>query len=517
MIEVERKFVVDDDASSQEFETLAPSLRVGSVETIDLDAVYYDTYDYRLARSAAALRLRLGGTDAGWHLKLPGAEPDARIELQRPAPRISTAALLLKPPAVPEELVDLTLARTGGLALQPVVRLTTRRTRTVLVSPESRPLAEVDEDEVGAFLNGDKEPHERWKELEVELLEGTRGELETISRQLRRAGGRPADYRSKFVRAIGSAAGRPLIAEPRLARSGKDPVGLVFDQRWHDLVLELIARDVGVRLGDGEAVHKMRVAIRRLRSALRTFSPVLDKASVRWLRDELGWLGGALGPVRDVDVLRSHLETLLETVPSSDLLGPVRDELGTYFTETRQKALTEALGALRSERYLELLDVLRAVSLAPPARPGARQSINKAAPRLLRRDLERVARRVEAAAALEDGAQHERALHEVRKAAKGMRYAAETFEPVIGKPARRIAQRFVAIHEMLGTGQDAVVARDLLRELGARASMRPGHNGYTYGLLAGLEEVRFDRAAHRLPVLWKAATRPKLWEALVPR
>src|SRR5271165_2462836 len=122
MIEVERKFVVDDDASSQEFETLAPSLRVGSVETIDLDAVYYDTYDYRLARSAAALRLRLGGTDAGWHLKLPGAEPDARIELQRPAPRISTAALLLKPPAVPEELVDLTLARTGGLALQPVVR-----------------------------------------------------------------------------------------------------------------------------------------------------------------------------------------------------------------------------------------------------------------------------------------------------------------------------------------------------------------------------------------------------------
>src|ERR1019366_6655125 len=106
---------------------------------------------------------------------------------------------------------------------------------------------------------------------------------------------------------------------------------------------------------------------------------------------------------------------------------------------------------------------------------------------------------------------HERALHEVRKAAKGMRYAAETFEPVLGKPVRRIAQRFVAIHELLGSGQDAVVARDLLRQLGARAGTRPGHSGYTYGLLAGLEERRFDQAANKLAALWRAASSLKLW------
>ena len=110
MIEVERKFVVDDDAAMQGLEKLEPSLRVGSVETLDLDALYYDTPDYRLARSGAALRLRSGGTDAGWHLKLPGAGPDARIELQRPAPGVDTASSLLEPPVVPEELVDLTLA-----------------------------------------------------------------------------------------------------------------------------------------------------------------------------------------------------------------------------------------------------------------------------------------------------------------------------------------------------------------------------------------------------------------------
>jgi CHAD domain-containing protein len=514
MIEVERKFVVEDDISMQGFETLEPSLRVGSVETVDLDAVYYDTVDYRLARSGTALRLRLGGIDPGWHLKLPGAEPDTRIELRRPAPAIDAASLLLEAPVVPDELVDLTLARTGGSSLQPVVRLTTRRTRTLLVGPESQPLAEVDEDEVGAFLNGVSEPHDHWKELEVELLEGTRSQLEKISRQLERSGGRPADYGSKFLRAVGSAAGRPFLAEPQPVRSDKDSVGRVFVKRWHDLVLELITRDVGVRLGDGEAVHKMRVAIRRLRSVLRTFTPLLDKESALWLRDELGWLGSVLGPVRDTDVLRAHLEELLSSLPPSDVLGPVRDDLTEYFTETRQKALAESLKALRSPRYLDLLDVLRAVTLAPPTTPKAGRSIKKAAPRLLRRELERVAGRIEVAAAAEGSEQHELALHEVRKAAKGMRYAAEAFEPVLGKPARRIVQRFVAVHELLGSGQDAVVARDLLRQLGARAGARPGHNGYTYGLLAGLEERRFDQAAHKLPVLWRAASSLKLWEAL---
>ena len=368
VIEVERKFVLDDDANIPAFDSLAPSLRVGSVETIDLDALYYDTRDYRLARSGASLRLRLGGSDAGWHLKLPSTEPDARVEMQRPTPAISADALALEPPPVPEEFVDLTLARTGGLALQPVVRLTTRRTRTVLVGPKSQPLAEVAEDEVGAFFGGDSEAVDRWKELEVELIEGSHGELEKISRELERSGGRPADYPSKFVRAVGSAAGRPLLSEPRALKGEKDSVGRLFVKRWHDLVVELIAHDVGVRLGDGEAVHKMRVAIRRLRSTLRTFTPVLDEASARWLRDELGWLGGVLGSVRDADVLRNNLERLLDTLSPSDVLGPVRDEIGTHFADSRRLALGAALGAMRSERYLSLLDVLR--GQRGPPRPG---------------------------------------------------------------------------------------------------------------------------------------------------
>jgi CHAD domain-containing protein len=514
VIEVERRFVVDDDAELPAFESLAPSLRVGSVETVDLDAIHYDTSDYRLARTGAALRLRLGGKDSEWRLRLPGKSAGTRIELRRPAPPLDAASLLLEPPAVPEELSDLTLARTGGRKLQPIVRLTTRRTRTVLVGPESRPLAEVDEDEVGAFLNGRSEPHDRWKELEIELLEGSPRELAKISRELERSGGRPAEHHSKFARAIGVAAGNPLVAEPRPSKSAADSVGWVFTRRWHDLVLEIIERDVGVRLGDTEAVHRMRIAIRRLRSALRTFTPVLDKESARWLREELGWLGSVLGPLRDTDVLRSQLERLLDTLPPCEVIGPVRDEIDRHFAEARQQALAAALVAMRSDRYLTLLNVLRAVSAAPPTRPKAKRTLHSAAPWLLRRDLERVARRFEAAQALEAGTQRERALHEVRKAAKGMRYAAEAFEPFLGRAATRIAKRFEAIHELLGAGQDAVVARAVLRELGAGMGAHPGHNGYTYGLLAGLEERRFNDAASELPELWESASRAKLWDAL---
>ena len=301
---------------------------------------------------------------------------------------------------------------------------------------------------------------------------------------------------------------------PRRALAGQiwqDSIGQVFSKRWHDLVLELSpAMSV---CAWATARPCTRCGSRSVGSEAFSGPSCPCSTGVRqWLRDELGWLGSILGPVRDSDVLRGHLEALLDALPATEVLGPE----GRSSTDTSPRHGDRpgpALNAMRSERYLDLLDVLRAVSLAPPLSAKARQSIDKAASRLLHRELERVAERVAAANGYENSSDHEQALHEVRKAAKGMRYAAETFEPVLGKPVRRIAQRFVAIHELLGSGQDAVVARDLLRQLG-EAGTRPGHSGYTYGLLAGLEERRFDQAAHKLPALWKAASSKSLWDAL---
>ena len=71
----------------------------------------------------------------------------------------------------------------------------------------------------------------------------------------------------------------------------------------------LLAHDPGVRLGDDpEDVHQARVATRRMRSDLRTFRRVLDEDWDESMRDELKWLGGLLGAVRDTDVLLDRLE-----------------------------------------------------------------------------------------------------------------------------------------------------------------------------------------------------------------
>ncbi|MFJ9251031.1 CYTH domain-containing protein [Streptomyces sp. NPDC101776] len=124
--ETERKY----DVPSADDTTWLPDLTgVGGVVSVvdqgtqDLDAVYHDTDDLRLAGASATLRRRTGGSDAGWHLKLP-LSGDSREEVQAPSSE-----------TVPDALRDLALSRTRGAELRPVVRI--RSTRGV--RPTRRP------------------------------------------------------------------------------------------------------------------------------------------------------------------------------------------------------------------------------------------------------------------------------------------------------------------------------------------------------------------------------------------
>ena len=72
-------------------------------------------------------------------------------------------------------------------------------------------------------------------------------------------------------------------------------------------VRALRAHEAGARAGrDPEHLHEMRVAVRRLRAILRASRALFDPAWVDRLRDELDWLGGRLGLVRDLDVLHAY-------------------------------------------------------------------------------------------------------------------------------------------------------------------------------------------------------------------
>src|SRR5262249_48769711 len=103
-------------------------------------------------------------------------------------------------------------------------------------------------------------------------------------------------------------------------------------------------------------VHQARVATRRLRSDLRTFLPVADEDWAESLRDELAWLGGLLGAVRDTDVLLERLHRHLAEHPDVDQPSGLRLLAGLH--EHRHHPRAALLDALRSERYVDLLDRL---------------------------------------------------------------------------------------------------------------------------------------------------------------
>ena len=108
----------------------------------------------------------------------------------------------------------------------------------------------------------------------------------------------------------------------------------------------------------------MRVATRRMRAILRAARPLLDPDGVRSLRAELGWLGGALGPVRDLDVLVDHLRAdahLLGAADERAFLGLLRAIEAEHAAD--RAALLEALG---EPRFVTLIERLDAETQAPP-------------------------------------------------------------------------------------------------------------------------------------------------------
>ena len=140
-LEVERKFEVLESTVSPSFEGLSSIARVERSPYQQLDAVYFDTPAHDLAAHRVTLRRRTGGTDAGWHLKLP-AGPDARTEVRTPLGDETNVD------AVPDELLDVVLAIVRDRPVSPVARISTSRTVDVLYGPDGAAVAEFCDDEV---------------------------------------------------------------------------------------------------------------------------------------------------------------------------------------------------------------------------------------------------------------------------------------------------------------------------------------------------------------------------------
>src|SRR5918998_1011333 len=460
------------------------------------EAVYFDTADLRLVRAGVTLRRREGGSDEGWHLRFGGgrAGGEGWGVGGGPPPR---------PP--PAELVALTRVYTRGGALAPVAELTTRRRRWVLADSRGRSLAELVDDHVRARTMGEQTTTVSWREVEVELGEhGQLALLERIERRLLKAGAQRADSASKLSRLLADRM-PPSVAtpSPAAARSAGD---VVLAYLWEQ-VQQLRRYDPLVRQDAPDAVHQMRVAARRMRSALQAFGRVLDRDSTRELTEELKWVAGELGGARDAEVMAERFAAILAEFPDELKLGPVDAALTRTFERRQADAREVAIAALDSERYLALHDRIDALLAAPPVTARARGKAKRELPKSVRRTYRRVESSM-ADADRQSGGQRDLALHETRKAAKRLRYATEAVEPTVGKPAARLRKRLKAVQELLGEHQDTAVSRPVLRELAAQAHLEGG-NGFTYGLMYATEATRADQVDNDLPRAWKQMRKRK--------
>jgi CHAD domain-containing protein len=258
-------------------------------------------------------------------------------------------------------------------------------------------------------------------------------------------------------------------------------------------VTALVDADPFVRLNGEDAVHRMRVATRRLRSALATYRPLFEAGSVEPLRAELKWIGEVLGRARDAEVMRERLRVDAAAQPPELLIGPVLRRIDLELKQEFREAHRYVVEALDSERYLELVANLEAFVAAPPFSERAARRAKDDVPRLVRRSYRRVEKAADLVAANPassgDTVGHDHPLHEVRKAAKRARYAAESARPVAGKKATRLAKALEEVQETLGDHQDSVVERVWLRDLGVRAHLA-SENAWTFGRLHGLAEAR---------------------------
>ena len=402
-LEVEKKYAADEalslpsltdlvlgvgDERSPE-DSIVP-LAEGESAKHRLTATYFDTDDLRLAAAGLTLRRRTGGDDAGWHLKVP-AGSSARSEVRLPLGRAARR--------VPDALQNMVWMQTRGSALHPVAEIITQRSVRRLVDPTGQVLAEVADDRVTArrllSLDGSGDAAGApmsWREIEVELVGGDADLLDRVDARLRALGLQEVGASSKLAHVLGATApgkkGRRSRAEkPKKAKklSVTTPAGEVVLAHLREQVDQVRAQDMPVRLDAPDAVHKMRVATRRLRSALTTFKPLFSAEVVRPLRGELKWLAGELGAARDAEVMRDRVTKAVQSEETAADHGAAAalaaEELGQAYRTAHDRVLAEMDGA----RYHQLVDDLDALVASPPFTQRAAAPAGKALPRLIAR------------------------------------------------------------------------------------------------------------------------------------
>ncbi|MEI9964572.1 MAG: CHAD domain-containing protein [Caulobacteraceae bacterium] len=501
-IETELKFLLEPEAAA---DLLAHPALQGEEHTDRLRSVYFDTAERDLRCAGFGLRVRRTGGGFVQGLKRQdGAGAVSRQEWESPVPGEAVdAALLQDTPA--HAILD-------GRALAPVFSTTVKRLSRLCRAEGVLIEASLDAGEVS--VGGRSEPIH---ELELELKDGDVHALFALGRQL------AADFSVRLSFESKAERGYRLADKDDLAARASADAPLSADlcaaeafQRIARACLAQVCANAEVlrRVRRPEAVHQMRVGLRRLRAAFAAFKPMLADRRLNVVEAELKWLAGELDRARDIDVFVQSTFRPAAAEMSDAALAP----LGRQLLKAQSAAYDRALKAATSRRYAVLTveaaawieagrwttlkDPVLTALRARPAREFAIEALDH---------LRRVVRRRGHDLANLDHVSR----HKLRIRAKRLRYATEFFAPLFedaGKSQSKFLRALKRMQDRLGELNDLAVARDrILRDAGLRTPELALAAGRLIGRREKSEKALLDEAVEEYdrfraaPAFWREA------------
>ena len=484
---------------------------VGNTRLVDL---YLDTDDQRFHRAGYSLRVRRVNRRRLAEVTLKSLERVAttagstrcRQEISQTVERLDTPAL-----AVADGPVSDRVRAVAGR--RPLLRLFEVRTRrhVFAIATNGQAPAEIEVDET-RILPATGSPAVQLRRVELKVPDGAEAAFEPLAERLRvECALRPADLSKYEAGLISTGLPRPQGLSFGPADFDESAtIGTVAVAALRRQFSALLDQEPGARLGeDPERLHDMRVASRRLRAALSLFSEVLPPGVVA-LRTELRWIGGVLGPVRDLDVQLEQLDGWRSSLPEAD--RSALDGLDILLEEQRAEARATMLEALDSRRYESFVNRFgRALRARPPRNSALWSSpARHVAPALIEARFRAVRKAADRLGPDSQAGDY----HRLRIHGKRLRYALEFFTELYPKPTPALTKRLAALQDILGLHQDADVAGARLRGLvDAQADRLESATVFAMGQIAERYRQSMQELQARVPVA-AARVRGKAWRSL---
>jgi triphosphatase len=472
---------------------LLKNLKPGDVKTVR--SVYFDTKKQTLRKNGLSLRIR---RIDGRHVQTIKQQQGRSVglfercewerEIDRPRPDLDAARHTALAP-----LLNKKLRRN----LRPAFETRVRRQVFPFDYAGSKIELTVDN---GTIKAGRRRA--RLCEIELELKKGEPARVFALAHSLSESMPVALATKSKGARGYAVAAREtpaPVKSEP-VALNSEITSATAFQIIARSCLYQLAANEPALLRGDAEAVHQMRVALRRLRTVISLFKHMLSGAQTEAIKSELKWLTSELGPARELDVFA---ERVIKPAKTSEAGSPAIGEVTEDFHARRLQAINRAEAAVRSSRYRGLLfDAAAWIEVGDwsrrrdeRSRTLQERSLGNAAKDELRRRSKKIRKQGAKLAELDA-----RTRHKLRVAAKKLRYACEFFAAAFpGKKAAKRRKKFVArlkaMQGGLGDLNDIVVHEKLAKVAipppNASRPARGASKAFTAGRLSGRESARF--------------------------